>query len=131
MNSESIDPELTAKLVADLDYDNACINLNLIGEIAPDGTEYSATGAFLLSRSSSLDNYATWLPISNFTMTGDLPSAFLFRDYTIEETMARWESVRRGEDKYIFPGKIPPYTNLLSTHLLCRRILKPLFLQIF
>lgn len=26
-----------------------------------------------------------------------------FRDYTIEETMARWESVRRGEDKYIFP----------------------------
>ena len=26
-----------------------------------------------------------------------------FRNYTIEETMERWESVRRGEDKYIFP----------------------------
>lgn len=26
-----------------------------------------------------------------------------FREYGIEETMAMWESVRRGEDKYIFP----------------------------
>lgn len=106
MNSESIDPELTAKLVADLDYDNACINLNLIGEIAPDGTEYSATGAFLLSRSSSLDNYTTWLPISNFTMTGDLPSAFLFRDYTIEQGATYIYSLQQYNDYGIYSNRI-------------------------
>jgi hypothetical protein len=84
MDSESVDPELRAKIVAELDYNNACINLNLIGERTPEGREYAATGAFLLSRASSLDNFSTWLPVSNFRMTGELPSAFLFRDYTIE-----------------------------------------------
>ena len=85
MNSLSIDPEIKAKLVAELDYNNACINLNLIGEISPSGKEYAITGTFLLTRASSLDNYSTWLPISRFKMTGELPSAFLFRDYTIEQ----------------------------------------------
>ena len=83
MNSLSIDPEIKAKLVAELDYNNACVNLNLIGEISPAGKEYAITGTFLLTRASSLDNYSTWLPISRFKMTGELPSAFLFRDYTI------------------------------------------------
>ena len=85
MQANSIDPELKASLVAKLDYDNACINLALVGKKGPNGEEYAATGAFLLSRASSADNFSTWLAVSQFRLTGDLPSNFLFKDYTIEQ----------------------------------------------
>jgi hypothetical protein len=83
MEAESIDPEVSAQLIAELDYENACVELGLVGETAPDGTERIITGAFLLSRASSLDNYGSWLPISTFRMTGQKPSSFLLKDYTI------------------------------------------------
>ena len=85
MDAESINPEIKAKIVADLDYNNACVNLNLIGETMENGAEYAASGLFLLSRASSLDNYASWLTITKFKMTGELPSTFLFRDYSIAQ----------------------------------------------
>lgn len=106
MDSESVDPELRAKLVAELDYNNACINLNLIGERTPEGKEYAATGAFLLSRASSLDNFSTWLPVSNFRMTGELPSAFLFRDYTIEQGATYLYSLQQYNDYGIYSNRL-------------------------
>ena len=106
MDSESVDPELRAKIVAELDYNNACINLNLIGERTPEGREYAATGAFLLSRASSLDNFSTWLPVSNFRMTGELPSAFLFRDYTIEQGATYIYSLQQYNDYGIYSNRL-------------------------
>lgn len=106
MNSETIDPELKAQFVAELDYDNACINLNLIGERSPEGKEYAATGEFVMSRSSSLDNYSTWLPISIFRMTGELPSAFLFRDYTIEQGATYVYSLQQRNDYGIYSNRM-------------------------
>ena len=84
MQSNSIDPEIKASLEAILDYDNGCINLKLVGHKGPNGEEYAASGAFLLTRASSVDNYSTWLSVSQFRLTGELPSQFLFRDHTIE-----------------------------------------------
>nr|DAF58754.1 MAG TPA: hypothetical protein [Siphoviridae sp. ctxMM9] len=84
MESDSIDAEIKATLEAKLNYDNACIDLGLIGKKNALGGEDAVTGVFVLQRASSLDNYATWTTISNFRLTGQLPSTFLFRDYTIE-----------------------------------------------
>jgi hypothetical protein len=84
MNSKTIEPEIRATLEATLDYNNACVNLKLIGERNLAGNEYAITGSFLLTRASSADNFSTWLTISDFVLTGELPAAFLFRDYTIE-----------------------------------------------
>lgn len=106
MNSLSIDPEIKAKLIAELDYSNACVNLNLIGEISPSGKEYAITGTFLLTRASSLDNYSTWLPISRFKMTGELPSAFLFRDYTIEQGATYLYSLQQFNDYSIYSNRL-------------------------
>ena len=106
MDAESIDPELRAELVAELNYENACINLNLIGEKRENGSDYAISGKFLLSRASSLDNYATWLPISQFTMTGELPQAFLFRDYTISQGATYIYSLQQHNDYGIYSNRL-------------------------
>lgn len=106
MDSESVDPELKADIVATLDYNNACIDIKLIGQRSPEGKEYAATGAFLMSRASSFDNFATWLPISNFRLTGELPSAFLFRDYTIEQGATYVYSLQQYNDYGIYSNRI-------------------------
>lgn len=107
MNSKSIDPELRAKLRATLDYNNACIDLELIGEKDPNtGKEYAASGSFLLTRASSLDNYSSWMTISNFKLTGELPSAFLFRDYTIEQGATYIYSLQQYNDYGIYSNRL-------------------------
>ena len=106
MQANSIDPELKASLVATLDYDNACINLSLIGYTGPNGEEYASTGAFLLSRASSVDNFSTWLSVSQFRLTGDLPSHFLFKDYTIEQGATYRYSLQQFNDAGIYSNRI-------------------------
>lgn len=106
MDSESIAPEVKVRLVAELDYNNACINLSLIGDRMEDGSEYTMIGAFLLSRASSLDNYSTWLPISRFRMTGQKPSSFLLNDYTIEQGATYIYSLQQFNDHEIYSNRI-------------------------
>lgn len=106
MEAESIDPELSAQLVAKLDYNNACINLALVGATMEDGSEYIITGAFSLSRASSLDNYSTWLPISEFRMTGQKPSSFLLKDYTVMQGVTYLYSLQQRNDWDIYSNRI-------------------------
>lgn len=106
MDTRTIEPEIRAKIVASLDYNNACINLNLIGEKSPEGKEYAATGKFTLSRASSLDNFSTWLAVSQFHMTGELPSAFLFKDYAIEQGATYIYSLQQSNDYGIYSNRL-------------------------
>lgn len=106
MESDSIDAEIKATLEAKLNYDNACIDLGLIGKKNALGGEDAVTGVFVLQRASSLDNYATWTTISNFRLTGQLPSTFLFRDYTIEQGATYLYSVQQFNDSNIYSNRI-------------------------
>lgn len=106
MQSNSIDPEIKATLSAALDYDNGCIDLRLIGQKGPNGEEYASSGAFLLTRSSSIDNFSTWLSISQFRLLGELPSQFLFRDYTIESGATYRYSLQQFNDAGIYSNRI-------------------------
>ena len=106
MESDSIDAEIKATLEAKLNYDNACIDLGLIGKKNALGGEDAITGVFILQRASSLDNYATWTTISNFRLTGQLPSTFLFRDYTIEQGATYLYSIQQFNDSNIYSNRI-------------------------
>ena len=106
MQAESIDSELKAKLSSSLDYDNACVNLHLIGEKDSEGGEQAATGAFILSRAHSLDKYSTWTLIANFRLTGALPSSFLFRDFTIEHGVTYQYSIQQYNDAGVYSNRI-------------------------
>lgn len=52
--------------------------------------------------SISLDNH-NWIPTTDNRLLRRIIRDYRFRGYSAEETILRWPSVRRGEDKWIFP----------------------------
>lgn len=52
--------------------------------------------------SISLDNH-NWIPTTDNRLLRRIIRDYRFRGYSAEETILRWPSVRRGEDRWIFP----------------------------
>ncbi|MDR2815678.1 MAG: nucleoside kinase [Proteiniphilum sp.] len=50
----------------------------------------------------SLDNH-NWIPASDNRLIRRIVRDYRYRGYSAEQTISRWDSVRRGEDKWIFP----------------------------
>jgi uridine kinase len=50
----------------------------------------------------SLDNH-NWIPTADNRLLRRIVRDHRFRGYTARETISRWPSVRRGENKWIFP----------------------------
>jgi len=50
----------------------------------------------------SLDNH-NWIPTTDNRLLRRLVRDFKYRNYSAIDTLSRWESVRKGEDKWIFP----------------------------
>jgi len=50
----------------------------------------------------SLDNH-NWIPTTDNRLLRRIVRDYQFRNYSAKETIARWASVRRGEDQWIFP----------------------------
>ena len=105
MESETIDPELKASLQGFLNYENAYIQLKLV----PHGAEAATvpiTGSFLLSRSSSEDNFASWLPISTLKLIGQYAHNFSFRDYGVEHGMKYIYAIQQYNDYDVYSNRI-------------------------
>jgi uridine kinase len=52
--------------------------------------------------SISLDNH-NWIPTTDNRLLRRIIRDYRFRNYSARETISRWPSVRKGEDKWIFP----------------------------
>jgi uridine kinase len=52
--------------------------------------------------SISLDNH-NWIPTTDNRLLRRIVRDYRFRNYSARETISRWPSVRKGEDKWIFP----------------------------
>ena len=52
--------------------------------------------------SISLDNH-NWIPTTDNRLIRRIIRDYQFRNYSAEQTIGRWPSVRRGEDQWIFP----------------------------
>lgn len=52
--------------------------------------------------SISLDNH-NWIPTTDNRLLRRIIRDYGFRGYSAQQTISRWPSVRRGEDKWIFP----------------------------
>ena len=50
----------------------------------------------------SLDDH-NWIPASDNRLIRRLVRDYRYRGYSAEQTISRWDSVRRGEEKWIFP----------------------------
>ena len=105
--SNLITPEVTVTINAKMDEDNGCIKLSFTGDIDPKtGQEYIMTGTYVISRSSSRDNYSTWLDILHFTLIGDFPSNFKFNDFTIEHGESYRYSFQQYNNFGIYSARI-------------------------
>ena len=106
MEKISIDPEIKADLSVKLNYENGYIDVSLIGHKDESGIETPATGAFLLSRSSSTDNFQTWDEISRFKLAAQLPSRWIWRDYTVEQGKTYRYSLQQYNDRGLYSNRI-------------------------
>ena len=52
--------------------------------------------------SISLDNH-NWIPASDNRLLRRMTRDYSYRNYSAMDTISRWKSVRRGEEKWIFP----------------------------
>ncbi len=50
----------------------------------------------------SIDNH-NWVPTTDTRLLRRIIRDYRYRNYSAQETIARWPSVRRGEEKWIFP----------------------------
>ena len=87
--------------------------------------------------SISLDNH-NWIPTTDNRLLRRIIRDYRFRGYSAEDTINRWPSVRRGEDKWIFPWRMrtlcltapccmswPPCANLRNrSSRKCRRVVR-------
>lgn len=107
MQAESIDPTISAKLIAELDYNNACISVGMIGAVDPSvGKEAPVSGAFILVRASSDTGFNVWTVIHDFRLKGQVPSSFLFKDFTIEQGTIYRYALQQYNDAKIYSNKM-------------------------
>lgn len=88
-------------------YDNSVIVIEGIHGLNPeltahldDSLKYRIYVSALTS--ISLDNH-NWIPTTDNRLLRRIIRDYRYRGYSAEETINRWPSVRRGEDKWIFP----------------------------
>ena len=75
------------------------LNPQLIPEIRQDFTFKIYVSALT---TISIDNH-NWIPTTDTRLLRRIIRDYRFRNYSARETIARWPSVRRGEEKWIFP----------------------------
>ena len=75
------------------------LNPELIPDIPPETTFKIYVSALT---TISIDNH-NWIPTTDTRLLRRIIRDYRFRNYSARETIARWPSVRRGEEKWIFP----------------------------
>lgn len=81
----------------------------------------------------SLDEH-NWIPASDNRLIRRLVRDYHHRGYSAQETISRWESVRRGEDKWIFPfqenADVMFNSAMLYEFAAIRRHAEPILMQV-
>lgn len=89
MDQDSVDANLPVALVAELNYDDGCVGLYFYPLSTTSNEDVIINGSFVLARSSSLDNFASWDEVyrfsySNVNFTGN-ESLLLWEDFTVQQ----------------------------------------------
>lgn len=106
VQKKSIPPEIEASISAELNYDEGYIDVQLKGDLDIDGKEKAATGAFVISRACSDDNFSTWNEVFRFILRGQHPSLQLFRDFTFEQGKQYIYSLQQYNDFGLYSSRM-------------------------
>ena len=106
VENTTMNSTLLADLIAEMDYDNACVILTLLPRAKL--SDAIIVGTFEIGRSAAIDNYAYWTTISKFSLNGHLPSdGRIFTDFTIEQGQKYKYAIRQLNSYNIYSSWIP------------------------
>lgn len=100
VSKKSIDPSITAKLVATLNFDNGYVLLTL-----DDDSDALINGYFLISRASNVNDWG-WEPLQNFALSSLKPEDWSFKDCTIEQGVTYKYSIQQYNSNNIYSNRI-------------------------
>lgn len=106
MRKTSIETEMDAQVTAVLNYENGYIDLDLVGTKNKYGLETPVTGAFLITRACSDDNYGVWHEISRFKLQAQNPSRRLWRDHTVEQGKYYKYAIQQYNDAGLYSNRL-------------------------
>lgn len=113
VNNEIEDTELidSYDLIATNDYDNGRVFLTL----KPKKEIHNLKGGFIISRSSSKDNYQTWNEIRRFALiTPEALPETLWIDYTVEQGVSYYYAIQRYNDSGFYSARVLTETPVLA-----------------
>lgn len=105
LQKKSIPAEISASIKGQVNQENGCIDLYLVGEPDKDGYEKLANGDFLLCRAASSNNYI-WENVYKFSLRTEQPSRFLWRDYTVEQGVTYKYSIQQYNSSNLYSERI-------------------------
>lgn len=108
VGATSVAPELKAYLKADLDYDNGCVHLSFEPwqQTKAEKARTNYAGSFIITRSSSRENFKKWTKIVSLVLTGTLPTGAVFTDFTIEQGQTYRYALQQFNDNKIYSSRI-------------------------
>ena len=98
----TIDSDLQAELVAEANFDNGYVQIDLIGKLDSEGNETITTGSFVLSRSSEDDDYLNWEKLLTFKLIAEFPSRSLWKDFTAEQGKHYRYAIQQYNDEGLY-----------------------------
>jgi hypothetical protein len=84
VQKRSVDPEINADLLTELNAENGYITLKLAGHKIDD-VEQIVSGTFKILRASDEDNYSVWHEVVKFVLQSQIPSSWSWNDFTIKQ----------------------------------------------
>lgn len=105
MYAKSVNPEIQAKVITKLNYNNGYIDIHLEGN-KTDGVETNVTGSFLISRSDDKSNFTIWDEITRFNLVGQAPSSWSWKDMTVEHGVKYRYALQQYNENNLYSEKI-------------------------
>lgn len=106
MRKKSINAEIDAEIIPELNYENGYVNVILQGHANENGAIDVATGSFRIVRSSNEDQYQVWDEILRFTLYGQELKRWLWRDYTVKQGVTYKYALQQYNDYGLLSNKI-------------------------
>ena len=106
MNKKAIVSTLTAKLKAELNFENGYVHLWLEGDRDENNYEKLVTGSFVLARASEESNYTDWEDLFEFSLASQRPSLKSWKDFTIQQGINYKYSVQQRNKKGLQSARI-------------------------
>ena len=102
---QSVAPDLQAKLLTELNFENGYIKLFMEGVIDENGYEKFASGAFVLSRRKE-NEPGNWEEMMRFAMSAEKPSTWSWTDFTVEQGVSYIYSIQQYNENNLFSERI-------------------------